>query len=214
MLNQGGQNMRALIYATCLCAVSTATVAQDDVSGAVSGTLQPLNAFGEGIAGDVTVMPGDGTVTIRLEAEGVSPGMHLAHIHGFAVAEPQNAACPGPGADTNDDGVVDLIETREVAGVTMIPFTDAPASLSIQSENYPTASEDGRLRYDQSVDVSELRDAVQAAFGTPLALPQRVVFLHGAPEGADLPDSARSLEGVPAAVTIPIACAELDAAPE
>lgn len=206
--------MRALIYATCLCAVSTATVAQDELTGAVGGTLRPLNAFGEGIAGDVTMMPGDGTVTIRLEAEGVSPGMHLAHIHGFADAEPQNATCPGPEADTNDDGVVDLIETREMAGVTMIPFTDAPASLTIQSENYPTAGENGSLSYQQAVDVSELRVAVQAEYGTPLALPQRVVFLHGAPEGAELPDSARSLEGVPAAVTIPIACAELDVMPE
>lgn len=214
MLNEGGQNTRALIYATCLCAVSTATAAQDEFTGAVGGPLHPLNAFGEDIAGDVSMVPGDGTFTIRLEAEGVSPGMHLAHIHGFTVAEPQNAVCPGPEADTNHDGVAALIETREMAGVTMIPFTDAPASLSIQSENYPTAGEDGRLSHEQSVDVSELRDSVQAQFGTPLALPQRVVFIHGATLDAELPDSARSREGVPAAVTIPIACAELDAVPE
>lgn len=60
-------------------------------------------------------------------------------------------------------------------------------------------------------DCDMLQITLEAEFGTPLALPRRVVFIHGAPEGTGLPDSVQSLEGVPASVTVPIARAALDA---
>lgn len=202
--------MRILLYATCVSVLSTAAAAQEDTSGA-TGTFQPLNPAGEGISGTVSITPDGEMLTIGLEAEGLPPGMHLAHVHGFAEAEPADATCPDATADANGDGWVDLIETEERAGVTMIPFTDDPASLAIQSESYPVADDDGRMSYDLTVDTAALRDAVQAEFGTPLALTQRVVFIHGVPEGIELPDSMQSLEGVPASVTVPIACAQLDA---
>jgi len=192
-----------------LLIVMTATSAQAEEADAVRGTFAPLNAFGADVSGDVSMTPGNGGLEIGLDVEGLSPGMHLAHVHGFAVADPGQSTCPGPDADANGDGYVDLIETRDAAGVTMIPLTDAPASLEIQSQSYPTAQEDGSMTYRQTVDLSALAEAVSDKFGTPLALERRVVFIHGAPAGASLPDSVRSLEGVPASVTIPIACAEL-----
>ncbi|SDY90252.1 hypothetical protein [Citreimonas salinaria] len=203
--------MRALLQATCLCGIATLAAAQGDAVDAVSGTFQPVNTVGETFTGSVSATPGDGDVVLRLDVEGAPPGMHLAHIHGFASADPEASACPDAAADTNGDGYVDLIETREQAGVTMIPFTDAPAGLQIESRNYPIAGEGGRMTYEQTVELAALQDEVEAAFDTPLALSQRVVFIHGAPEGTELPDSVQTLEGVPAAVTIPIACAELDA---
>lgn len=57
----------------------------------------------------------------------------------------------------------------------------------------------------------DLSQAVQETFETPLALERRVVFVHALPEGADLPPTVASLEGVPARVTLPLACAELAA---
>lgn len=203
-------NMRRLLCATCLSAIATAAAAQDDIT-AVEGTFQPLNPAGEGISGTVSISPQGETLVITLEAEGLSPGMHLAHVHGFPEADPADAACPDAAADANGDGWVDLIETQELAGVTMIPFTDDPAGLAIQSESYPSTGDDGRISYEQSVGLDALRDSLEAEFGTPLALPRRVVFVHGVPEGTELPGSVRSLEGVPASVTIPVACAELEA---
>lgn len=202
--------MRRLFSAACFSAMATAASAQDDMT-AVQGTFQPLNPAGDGISGMVSLTAEGGMLGITLEAEGLSPGMHLAHVHGFAESDPADAACPDATADANDDGWVDLIETRAGAGVTMIPFTDDPASLAIQSDSYPSAGDDGRMNYEQTVDPAALRDAVEAEFGTPLALPRRVVFIHGVPEGTELPDSVQSLEGVPASVTMPIACAELNA---
>jgi len=203
-------NMRGLLWAACLSALATAAWGQDGMT-AVHGTFQPLNPAGEGISGTVSFTLEGDMLGVTLEAEGLSPGMHLAHVHGFAESDPADATCPDTTADANDDGWVDLIETQAAAGVTMIPFTDDPVGLAIQSESYPSAGDDRRMNYEQTVDPAALHDAVEAEFGTPLALPDRVVFIHGVQQGTELPDSVQSLEGVPASVTVPIACAELDA---
>jgi hypothetical protein len=199
----------AMLLASALPLAAAAQTA--DVT-AVSGDVTPLNDLGQEISGTVSLAPQGDDLVITLNVEGAAPGMHLAHVHGFATREPDDATCPDMSADANGDGVVDLIETREAAGVTMIPFTDTPASLEINADTYPEAGQDGRLSYAQTVPIAQLRNAVEATFGTQLALDRRVVFIHGAPDGAELPDSVQSLEGVPARVTVPVACAELVAA--
>jgi hypothetical protein len=112
-------------------------------------------------------------------------------------------------ADANGDGIIDLIETREASGVTMVPLTDRPVSLEIGAQTYPKANDSGRLEYRQTIRLGQLESAMRKKFGTSTALEQRVVYIHGVPESTRLPDSVRSLEGVPAHVTLPIACAEL-----
>ncbi|HET7119453.1 MAG TPA: hypothetical protein VFI29_23355, partial [Hanamia sp.] len=44
-----------------------------------------------------------------------------------------------------------------------------------------------------------------------LSLENRVIFIHGVPEGKSFPGSVKSLPGVPAYVTVPIACGEIRA---
>ncbi|WP_281827105.1 CHRD domain-containing protein [Jannaschia rubra] len=178
------------------------------------GEIVPLNQerTAQSPSGTVTLSRGDGQLTIELTAEGLSPAMHLAHLHGFEGADPAEARCPGADADSNGDGVVDLIETREAAGVTMIPLTADPASLAIQADTYPEANGDGAMEYRQTVDLTALEEALRDKFDAPPALERRVLFIHGVTEQVDVPDSAQSLEGVPARVTLPIACAELEPA--
>lgn len=180
-----------------------------DDATAVSGTFSPVNLFGEGASG--TVSPEGDMLRIMRDADGMSAGMHLSHIHGFAEAKPADATLPDATADANGDGWVDLIETQTAGGVTMIPLTDDPAGLAIQSESYLSAGDDGRMNFRQTFDPAALCDAVEAEFGTPLALPRRVVFIHGVPEGSEFPESVQSLECVPVSVTMPVARAELDA---
>lgn len=184
-------------------------IADAQETSIVRGQFTPLNALASDLSGTVSLSRVGDELEIVLTIAGAPAGMHLAHIHGFPEAEPAEATCPGPNADANGDGYVDLIETRDSAGVTMVPFTEAPASLEIQAQSYPTASADGDMAYEQTVEVSALSQALGDQFGTPLALEQRVVFIHGAPADATLPDSVQSLDAVPASVTVPIACAEL-----
>jgi hypothetical protein len=116
-----------------------------DDATAVSGTFSPVNLFGEGVSG--TVAPEGDMLSVTFDADGMSPGMHLSHIHGFAEAKPADATFPDATADANGDGWVDRIETQTAADVTMIPLTDDPAGLAIQSESCPSAGDDGRMTF-------------------------------------------------------------------
>jgi hypothetical protein len=136
--------------------------------------------------------------------------MHLQHIHGYVEEDASFASCPLSGADANDDDIVDLIETQDFTGITLIPLHEDPVSLAIQSETYPTANEDGEIDYMQSVSLEELEQALQETHDIEsLDLAQRTVFVHGVSPDADLPDTAESLPDVPAHVTLPVACGEV-----
>lgn len=173
------------------------------------GKLQPLN--GSSLRGMVAFKTHEGQMIASLGIADMSPGQHMAHIHGFTGQDPKDAACPTQDeADANGDGLVDLIETEATAGKTLVPLTGNPASLKIKgAEGYPRADADGNVLYLETASIQELEKALKQAHDTPLALDKRVVFVHGLPEGVEVPDSVQSLPGAPAHATLPIACAEI-----
>lgn len=200
---------------TTALALAALTIAATGASAeSFSGQIRPVN---DGITdasptGSVAVTVQDDEVVIEVVGTNFSEGMHLAHLHGFPTADPDEAACATAAADENGDGIVDLVETRAVSGVTMIPITADPASLEIAADTYPVADEAGRIAHLSTAGREALAAAVRERHGSPLAPGRRVVYFHGVPEGTDLPGTVRSLEGVPASVTVPVACAELDPA--
>lgn len=151
------------------------------------------------------------SLVIAVSMQGVPASMmHLQHFHGFQ--DSSAARCPGPAADGNGDGVIDVRETESTAGVTMVPFHGDPASMEIQSESYPQADSAGSYSYRHTVALDALRTAFEEKFGTrDLALGERVIFVHGVPQDAQLPETAASVGEVPAHVTLPIACGEIQA---
>lgn len=193
-----------------LAILATAPTGAQELS--LRGDILPMNigaSAGQTVTGTISLNEEGGELRIEIDAGGLAPGMHLAHLHGFAVPDPEEAACPDAAADANGDGIVDLIETRDAAGVTLVPMTENPASLEIMSEGYPEAQEDGQMEYIQIVEPATLERAMVETYGTPPALETRVFFVHGVPSEAGLPDSVQSLEGVPAHATLPIGCAEM-----
>jgi hypothetical protein len=172
--------------------------------------LSPLNAhlLDSAPAGEVSLETRGDSLIIMVTARGLPPGMmHLQHFHGFEDGSP--ARCPGPDADANGDGVVDVIETAPMAGTTMVPFHADPASMEIDTETYPHADTQGTYSYRTAVSLDSLRSAFRAKFGGDLALDRRVVFVHGVPQDVDLPGSAETKAGLPVHVSLPIACGEL-----
>lgn len=174
--------------------------------------LQPLNANvtgAEPIGLATFIIRGD-EMGIYVIAEGLPPGMaHLQHYHGFT--EGGEAECPTEAADTNSDGVVDLIETQATAGRTLVPFHDDPASLEglLATDRFPTAT-NGVIDYRETVSVQALESSLQSQYAIDdLSLDERVVFLHGVGPDTNLPDSAQSIADVPAGTTLPIACGEI-----
>lgn len=152
----------------------------------------------------------NGMLKITMVVKGVSPGMHLQHIHGFITSK--ESTCPPAEADTNGDGIIDLLETEPYAGTTLIPFNSNPSGLMIKSDTYSVASDDGILIYEMTVPLSQLNAAIKKEYKIDkLDLGNRLIFIHGVPKDMVLPKTVGSLPGVPAYITVPIACGEIRA---
>ncbi|MDQ3289103.1 MAG: hypothetical protein M3Q42_12785 [Pseudomonadota bacterium] len=178
-------------------------------------SLSPINRglLSANPSGQVELVVGGETVEIVLRTDGMpADTMHMQILHGFADGTP--ARCPGPGADANHDGVVDVTETQEMAGVAMVPFHEDPVSLDIAADSYPRADAEGSYTYRQVVSRDQFLKAFSDTPGGEPALDRRVVFVHGVREDAELPESARSIPGAPAHATVPVACAELRRVPQ
>lgn len=176
--------------------------------------LKSLNAMtledGEGEAGmsiraatgTATFTLRDGTLTAEVSARGLAPSMlHLQHIHSAN-------RCPPPEADTNGDGFIDVVEGLPFYGGIMVGLDADLANLGAET-SFPTASAAGLFDYRQTVAL----DALEGALGNAVDLAQRTVVVHGVAEDFPLPASVQSLPGVPAFMTLPVACGEIEAAP-
>ena len=162
------------------------------------------------VSGQAIFIIADGKLKITMVIKGLPPGMHLGHIHGFI--SDKAAICPPPDADKNGDGIIDLVETEPYAGTTLIPFNADPVGLKIKSDTYSVADKDGLLTYEMTVPLDKLNAAIKKEYGiNKLSLDHRVIFIHGVPEKTSLPNTVKSLPGVPAYITVPIACGEIKA---
>jgi hypothetical protein len=66
------------------------------------------------------------------------------------------------------------------------------------------------MSYEATVSLKSLDKNMAAHYhGASLDLDNRVVFIHGVPSDTGLPKTAASLPGVPAQVTLPIACGRI-----
>lgn len=174
--------------------------------------LHPMNTrvTGHGATGEARFTVTGDTLTISIDAKDVPPGIvHWQHFHGFK--DNHAARCPTEAADVNHDGIIDLIETEPMSGVTMVPFDNDPAAMQIAHGVYPKASASGDYQYRQTVSLKALKAAFAKAFGDQaLDLDRRVVFIHGVPSTTRLPASVASLGTIPAQVTLPIACGRIE----
>jgi hypothetical protein len=222
-IRQTGIKARALLLAGVGLAAglaATGVVAQPTPDAGAAGDreiyiapLQPLNdnLTEQSPLGLATIIIRGDEMRLYVIAEGLPSGMaHLQHYHGFTQGT--EAVCPTADVDANNDGVVDLRETETVAGVTLVPFHDDPASLEglLDTERFPmAASPDGVIDYRETVSVQALASALQSEYDiNQFNIEDRVIFLHGVAEDANVPDSAQSIADVPASTTLPIACGE------
>ena len=170
--------------------------------------LQPLNSgvTGSEASGQATFVEDGDRLTIRIRVEGVPANIeHWQHFHGFADGAP--ATCATAAADSNGDGIVDLIETEPLSGTTMVPFIAHPATMDIPHGTYPVADAGGSYQYEVTVSRAELQAGFAKQFPNQrLDLDKRVVYIHGVPADAPLPSSVSSLGPIPASTTLPIAC--------
>jgi hypothetical protein len=187
------------------------TQGQDTENRIYKADITPLNEDISGSRPEATVileLRGENLI-ITVEGKNMPPDMmHLIHIHGYR--QNMDAECADLTQDANKDGIVDLIETEAVSGITLIPFHDDPANLEIDSESYPRADADGTIKYRKEISINDLEQALENKYAiAELNLAGRVIYIHGVDQSTQLPESVRSLPDVPAVVTLPIACGKI-----
>ena len=207
---------RKLIFTLTLALFAVSiSYAQKQSAGEAHAYVAEINAINpqlsnSKISGQAIFIIADGKLKITMVIKGLTPGMHLGHIHGFI--SDKAATCPPSNADTNGDGIIDLMETEPYAGVTLIPFNADPVGLKIKSDTYSVADKDGLLTYEITIPLDKLNAAIKKEYGiNKLDLDHRVIFIHGVPEKTSLPNTVKSLPGVPAYITVPVACGEIKA---
>ena len=80
--------------------------------------LAPLNVDGQGRA---KLRERNGKLVVKLRAQGLDGGIHVAHIHGMRQAENE---CPDHSFDTDRNGFVDLLEGLPAYGPVQITLSN------------------------------------------------------------------------------------------
>lgn len=149
----------------------------------------------------------NGTLHATVDVAGAEPvdgepfpeGLHAQHIH---AAD----RCPSASADTNGDGIVDVIEGVPFYGPILVPLDGDISNTTSEIPTFPLAMGDrGTYHYEASTSVQTLTEAL----GEMLDLPSRHVVIHGVDLETPLPPTVQTLGGLPAQITLPVACGEI-----
>ena len=170
--------------------------------------LLPLNAGAHTVDGQTFTIPTaggtaavrvkGGAVTVTINVSGVTPRtLHPQHIHAGTV-------CPTASDDGNVDGFVDVIEGLPKYGPILISL-DKSLNNFKPSLKFPVSDSTGSYRYSAKASKSHLEAELKEA----LKLGERHVVIHGINPSDPLPSSVKSLPGLPAWATLPVACGEL-----
>lgn len=167
-------------------------------------------------SGTAQIVIDGGQAGIFIQASGLAPNvLHEQHIH-------LGTACADSSDDTNQDGYVDAVEATVVAGPPALPLGFVPGQDTASA--YPVAAPDGSVSYIGSLSLSAAQALLSTAAtaspspsptettsapGTSAAqvpLAGKVIEIHGTDPNTALPATVQSIEGKPAAATLPQAC--------
>ena len=152
-----------------------------------------LNNSGVSGSAELTLI-GD-QLTVKVNAMGLEPNMvHPQHIHGFADNK-GNSTCPTPAADTNGDGLVDLVEGLPSYGGVLL-------ELYVPIDEFPVADANGVLTYERTFTLGETEfeeegELISQSDLSPLQ--NRTIVLHGMTVNGEY------------IATLPVACGQIKA---
>lgn len=153
--------------------------------------FNPLN--GSGVSGTAELTLNGDELTVKVNATGLEPNMvHPQHIHGFADNK-RNSTCPTPAADTNGDGLVDLVEGLPSYGGVLL-------ELYVPIDEFPVADANGVLTFERTFTLGETEFAEEGEVITRsnlTPLQNRTIVLHGMTVGGEY------------IATLPVACGQI-----
>lgn len=148
---------------------------------------------GSGVSGWAQLSLMGEELTVKVHATGLEPEMvHPQHIHGFTENK-GNSNCPTPAADTNGDGVVDLVEGLPSYGGVLL-------QLYIPIDEFPAADANGVLDYERTFNLGETEFAEEGELISSFdlsPLQNRSIVLHGMTVNGEY------------IATLPVACGQI-----
>lgn len=172
-----------------------------DADRRYAGSLSPLN--GSGVTGSVEfiVDEDDDEFMVAADAAGLTPYQpHAQHVH-------EAPECPTMTHDANGDGWLDALEAMDTAGSILVAL-DSDLS-AVAADSFPTSSATGRISYEAHVPLTTILAAIDTE---PFAPDTRTYMIHGVHPDTDLPATVQTIDSLPAHRTVPVACAEIEAA--
>ncbi|MBA2717701.1 MAG: CHRD domain-containing protein [Chloroflexi bacterium] len=204
-----------ILAGVALAALVVAPATAGNSNQTYRANLDPLNA-GSHTVGAVTytIPSASGTATVTLKGDnvsvdisvrGVTAGtLHPQHIHA-------GTTCPDATDDGAIDGVVDgfvdVIEGLPKYGGILVSL-DSTINTGAESDlDFPVANSSGAYTYSAEGSRMHIQDEIMTA----LKLGTRHVVIHGIADSPamPLPSTVRTLPGLPAWATLPVACGEL-----
>ncbi|MEJ1201063.1 MULTISPECIES: CHRD domain-containing protein [unclassified Streptomyces] len=155
MRNRRIARIAALTALPAALALSAAAPALAADSQAYQIDLKQLND--SGASGTAMVSLEDTKLTVKIQAEGLTPGApHAQHIHGSTKG--MDFHCPDASADKDGDGIVSTVEGLPAYGDINISLTtsgDTSKDSGLAVDRMPTAGKDGKLSYERTITVSQ-----------------------------------------------------------
>lgn len=156
-------------------------------------TAQLSSLNNSGVSGEATITVENNTLTVNIWADGLEPNrVHPQHIHGFKD-DKRNSTCPSPSADTNGDGIVDLIEGLPSYGPVLL-------ELYIPVDEFPVADADGKIHYERTFELGEVEfeeEGQVISYADLKPLQNRAIVLHGMTVNGEY------------IATLPVACGQI-----
>lgn len=201
----------AMLAAAAACAMTISVSIPAGANGQPGDYSIALDALNDsGASGSaVLTLHENGDLDVSVEADGLAPGApHAQHIHGDTDLS-QDFTCPGPDADENGDGFVDVAEGVPSYGNIHISLTtegDTSPDSGLAVDRMPVADDDGSISYSRTIPAEDLPD------GTAEAIRNLHVVLHGVDINEngeydfDANGPSELNDEVPFEATVPAAC--------
>jgi hypothetical protein len=158
------------------------------------------------------IVEDDDAIQFRVEGLGLDPVTHPVFLR-------SGAGCPTQVLDTNDDGIVDIMEGEAAYGTILLPFDADVTTQAIEVGTFPTGTEFSFFaleEFDDVLDAIEGPDENPNDFLVPLGededldLERRTVVVHGVDATLiEHPEQLQGLDGMEISTTVPILCGRL-----
>lgn len=187
--------------------------------------LNPLSGSGVSGGANLSLNTDANTLRVRVRAEGLAPNqLHVQHIHGTfgPDGKPSNAITPSfaRGADSDNDGVIELAEGVPFYGPIILSLTD---DTKPGTDGFPTAP-NGKIDFSFTYDLANTPafgsnlltddpdDTFKAADLMPLGF--REIVLHGGFLDEGQGANGGEADGTPGFKTVlPVAAGEIAPVP-